>query len=151
MNLSLIWLLVGIVTAYTLNSLALTSDYLGVVLPQLSFALSMLILIIGTRAAGLGFFRAMVLPVALGVLFLLRQPLPGMGVMPLIFGCWFGLANRLLARPVTLLTFAGQVAVIVSADLLFWRHLGSGLLWGVAGIACYAALSHRRSGRRVLT
>ncbi len=150
MLLNLVWLLVGISAATAIHSQALTSDHLVVLLPQLSFALSVAILLVGIKAAGPVFFRDMVVPLELGVCHLLCQPLPGMAIMPLIFGIWFGLANRLLARPVSLPAFTGQVAVIVSAGLLFWRHLGTGPLWGVAGVAVYAALSHRGSSRRVL-
>jgi len=150
MNLNLVWLLLGITTAATLSSLSLTSDYLGIVLPLLGVALSIVTLLIGSRTGGLGFFRGMVVPVGIGDFFLLDHPLSALTIMPLIFGIWFGLANRLLAQPLSLLAFTGQVAVVVSADLLFWRHLGTGPLWGIAGMAVYAALSHRPGGRRVI-
>jgi len=151
MELNLVWLLVGITAAATLNSVALTSDYLGIVLPLLSFALSIVILLIGTRTAGLGFFRAMALPIGLGNFFLLSPPLPGMAILPVILGIWFGMANRLLARPLSVLGLIGQTSPIAAAGLLFWRHLHIYPAWTLAGLFCYAILSNRSSGRRVLS
>lgn len=150
MFLNCAWLLVGLTGSATLHSLALTSDHLGTVLPQLSFVLSVLILLIGSRAGGLDFLRDMVIPLELGVFYLMCQPLPGMAVLPLLVGFWFGLSNRLLDRPVTGLAFLGQSYLIVSAGLLFWRHLGLYPGWTLAGMLCYGFLSNRPSGRRVL-
>ena len=150
MQLNLVWLVLGLATAATINSLALTSDYLGVVLPQVSVDLAVLILLVGTRTAGPEFLRTMVFPIGLGLFYLLEQSLQGMAAMPLIFGIWFGLANRLLARPVSLPALLGQSAVILATGLLFWRHLGVYPIGTLAGLVGYAALSTRRTGPRVV-
>lgn len=142
MNLNFAWLLMGLTTALAIQSLDLSSDSLQITLPFSTLALSIGILILGTRAGGLEFLRDMVVPVELGVFYT--------AALPLILGSWLGLANRLLARPVSLFGFIGQSAIILSAGLLFWRHSGIYPIWTAAGLACYSALSTRPGGRRVL-
>ncbi len=144
-----IWFGLGIGTGYAYLTLDRSSDHLGQMLPTYVALLSVMVLLIGSKFSGLDFLRDMVIPVELGVLWVANQPLPGMASTSLVLGLWLGLANRWIAKPVTVASLIGQSVMILSPWLLLWQHCGASPKWVLVGLAGYVVLSNRPSGRRV--
>lgn len=144
-----IWFWLGIGTGYAYLTLDRSSDHLGQMLPIYVALLSVMVLLIGSKFSGLDFLRDMVVPVELGILWVANQPLPGMASTSLVLALWLGLANRWIAKPVTVASLIGQSVVILSPWLLLWQHCGASPAWVLVGLAGYAVLSNRPSGRRV--
>lgn len=144
-----IWFWLGIGTGYAYLILDRSSDHLGKMLPSYVALLSVVVLLIGSKFSGLDFLRDLLVPAELGILWVANQPLPGVASTSLVLGLWLGLANRWIAKPVTVASLIGQSAMLLSPWLLLWQHCGASPMWVLVGLAGYAILSHRPSGRRV--